>query len=221
MNRSLRKVLFALLGALGFGSLVFGGLIGFLLLRSRPTSGPRIPTYPTHRTALLVVDLQEDFTGTGARRPYPGAERMVACANGLIGETQGKGLPIAFVQNIAPNALLLACAGGLGKPGDPGTELDHRLLRTAGAPTFTKDRADAFSNPALEAWLRSERVDRLVVVGLDAAYCVDSTVRGALNRGFQVALCLQGLDTRSGESLESLGEAWRKAGATVEARPDL
>jgi len=118
MKRTLRKTLFAILGALGFGALVFGGLIGFLLLRSRPTPEPRIPTFPTHRTALLVVD-------------------------------------------------------------------------------------------------------RLIVVGLDAAYCVDSTVRGALNRGFQVTLCPQGLGTRSGECLESLGEAWRKVGAILEAKPEL
>jgi len=54
-----RVALVAFALALAFG----GALLGLLLWLGAATSGPRIPAYPNPRTAVVVVDVQEDFTG--------------------------------------------------------------------------------------------------------------------------------------------------------------
>jgi nicotinamidase-related amidase len=84
-----------------------------------------------------------------------------------------------------------------------------------GAPTFTKGRSDSFSNPALDAHLRALQVDELLIVGLDAAYCVKATTRGALNRGYKVTVVSDGVATESGQSIENLARSYTDAGARV------
>ena len=186
------------------------------LLSMRPTTGPRIGSYPASRTALVVVDIQEDYTGPKAKKRYRDGDRIVEVANLLLAQAQTKGAVIVFVKNVFDNPVMSVFTGGLNAPGSPGTEMDGRLIKVP-AMTFSKGRSDAFSNPELDAYLRKSQVDRLLLVGLDGAYCVDATARGALNRGYKVTLFQQGIATESGKSMEELAQGWREAGAEVEA----
>lgn len=106
-------------------------------------------------------------------------------------------------------------------PGSPGTEMDHRLIKIPGATTITKNRSDAFSTPELDAYLREYHVDQLLLTGLDGAYCVDATARGALNRGYQVTLLQDGIATESRNSIENLAKGWREAGAQVKTGTEM
>ena len=106
-------------------------------------------------------------------------------------------------------------------PGSPGTEMDLRLIKVPGAKTFTKNRSDAFSTLELDAYLRENHVDRLLLTGLDGAYCVDATARGALNRGYQVTLFQDGIATESNKSIEKLAHGWREAGAQVKTGTEM
>ena len=180
-----------------------------------PTAGPPIGVYAAPRTALLVVDIQEDYTGPSARKRFCDGDRIVAAANTLIAQAQARNALVVYVQNVFANPLLSRLMGGLNLPGAPGTAMDRRLKSVPGAPTFAKTRGDAFGNPALDEYLRQNQVDRLLLVGLDGAHCVNSTARGALNRGYRVVLLEDGIATESGKSIAELARRWRAAGATV------
>ena len=113
------------------------------------------------------------------------------------------------------NPVLSALTGRLNAPASPGAEMDRRLKKVPGARTFTKNRPDAFSNPELDAYLRENHVDHLLLTGLDAAYCINATTRGGLNRGYKVTIFLEGIATESGKSIDHLAQGWREAGAQV------
>lgn len=135
--------------------------------------------------------------------------------NTLLEAVPQRGTPVIYIQNVFTNAFIRGLLGGVNAPGAPGTEMDHQLIRVPGAPTFQKDRADAFSNPELDDYLRKLQVDHLVIVGLDAAYCVNATAEGARNRGYRVTLPINAVATESGTPISKLAARWRKAGMEV------
>lgn len=181
----------------------------------QPTMGPKIGTYEKPGAALLVIDIQEDYTGPQAKKRYRDGDRIVAAANALVVQAREKGVKIVFIQNVIDNPLIQLLAADINAPGAPGTEMDHRLMRDPETKVFTKNRSDAFSNSEFDWYLRENQVGQVFLVGLDAAYCVNATALGALNRGYRVTLFSQGLATESGKSIDVLSAQWQLAGAEV------
>ena len=198
-----------------------GTLIGCLTLlylvapMSGPSKGPKIGTYTSPRTALLVIDLQEDYTGPQAKQHYRDADKIISATNELIVEAQAKGMLVIFIENTFANPILKVLVGGLNAPGAPGTEMDRRLVRIAGTRTFVKKNSDAFSTPDLETFLRDNQVNHVLITGLDGVACVDATARGALNRGYEVTMFPKAIAIHGKRPMEKLVQGWREAGATV------
>ncbi|TDX99750.1 UNVERIFIED_CONTAM: isochorismatase family protein [Lysinibacillus xylanilyticus] len=71
--------------------------------------------------------------------------------------------------------------------GSKGSELDERLLRVKGL-CFSKNEADAFSNPSLITCLNNNGINDLIVTGIFIEGCVTATVEGALARDFAVTV---------------------------------
>ena len=76
-----KKILFWALGAVLV--LVFA-LVAEFLKSMRPTSGPPIVAYTDPRSALLIIDIQEDYTGPQPKKRYKDGERIVAASNALL-----------------------------------------------------------------------------------------------------------------------------------------
>src|SRR5262249_26369831 len=68
----------------------------------------------------------------------------------------------------------------------------------AGEVVIGKTASDAFDGTSLEAELHRRGVKRLVVVGMQTEFCVDTTCRRALSLGFDVTLVADGHTTRDG-----------------------
>ncbi|WP_306601837.1 isochorismatase family cysteine hydrolase [Geothrix sp. 21YS21S-2] len=203
-----------------FGALAAGvALILSVAPATGPSKGPKIPEYATPRTALLVVDLQEDYTGPQAKQPYRDADRIVSFANGLLASAQAKGILVVHIKNEIANPILKLLVGGINAPGEPGTEMDRRLLQVPGAKTFTKRNSDAFSNPEFDAFLRANQVNQVLITGLDGAMCVDATARGALGRGYAVTMFTGGIAIHGRVPMEALARGWREAGAVIKWAP--
>jgi nicotinamidase-related amidase len=206
-----------LLWTLGAVLLLSFALFAVFMQSMRPTSGPRIEAYTDPRTALLIVDIQEDYTGPQAKKRYHDGDRIVVVSNALLEQAQAHGTKVVYIQNVIDNPVLSALTGGLNAPGSSGAKMDRRLRKVPGARTFIKNRPDAFSNPDLDTFLRGNHVDHVLLTGLDAAYCVNATTHGGLNRGYKVTIFLEGIATESGKSIDHLAQGWREAGARVKA----
>jgi nicotinamidase-related amidase len=201
--------------------LLLSVVFALLFANTRPTTGPQIGAYAAPQTALIIIDIQEDYTGPQAKKRYRDGDRIIASSNALLEQARQKGMPVVYIENVIENPLISFFAGGVNAPGAPGTATDRHILRVPGAKTFTKNRADAFINPELDTFLRRNQVNRILITGLDAAFCVNATTRGALNRGYKVTLFPEGIATESGKSIDKLINAWRKAGAEVKAGVEM
>ncbi|WP_323655512.1 cysteine hydrolase family protein [Lysinibacillus xylanilyticus] len=63
--------------------------------------------------------------------------------------------------------------------GSKGAEMDKRLLKAEGV-YFSKNKADAFSNPSLMKYLNNNGIHELIVTGVFIEGCVSATVEGLL-----------------------------------------
>lgn len=166
-----------------------------------PTQGAKIAAYADPQKALLVIDVQKDYTGLNGKQPslYKNVEPQFAAINGLIDKASKSGARVVYIRQIFDDNFISRLLGGRTIEGKPGTELDSRI-RVVSRNDFTKKLSDAFSNPQLDDFLSSNRVNELYLVGLDAAYCVCNTAKGALNRGYKVKVVKDAILTRKNMS---------------------
>ncbi len=194
---------------------------------SAGTCGERIGSADRTATALLVVDVQEDFTRRSRRFGFGEEvlEPFFAALNGMQSAARTKGAPIVHVRNVFEGALARLFSRlvveGRGIAGRLGTRLDPRLERTPGDEDLVKTKGDAFSNARLDAVLRDARVGHVLIAGLDGVACVTATARGALQRGYRVTLLEDCILTSRPERWATLRRDLERAGAEVKTSGDL
>jgi nicotinamidase/pyrazinamidase len=180
--------------ALSAALLLFVGALGAEIRQLTAVTSPEPgQTSSGMRRALVVLDLQEDYTGTEARPPFPyaGSAALIERINHLAKRASGAGAEVVYVRQVFDRPLSKVVShvllGSTVLEGSRGAEFDQRL-RFASSNRFEKPFADAFSSDAFDAFLAAHGIGELVLVGLDGAGCVDKTARGARNRGLAVTI---------------------------------
>ena len=133
-----------------------GAALGFAVWNTvRPTSGSRIGAARRGK-ALILIDLQEDYTGPHARQSYQEPERLISAANQLIESAHAGGWPVYLVRVAMPNDWFHPLmTGGTAIAGTKGAEFDSRLVRTD-TVEIVKTKSDAFANPLLDTQLAAK-----------------------------------------------------------------
>jgi nicotinamidase-related amidase len=153
-------------------------------------------------TALVLVDLQNDFcTGPTAlarfgQDPAVLDTAVAGCVRAVAGARE-RGVETVFVRLVGDpghqGAAWRLRDRPLGKrpkclEGSWGAEF-HAVTPAPGERVFTKRACfDAFLAEGFEAHLAARGVGHLVLAGLYADVCVDSTARSAFQRGLHVTL---------------------------------
>ena len=138
------------------------------------------------KTALVIIDLQQgSFTPDIPRYDVDGLVRRL---NSLADAVRARDGSVVFVQHDGP-------PGDPHHPDLPGWLLLPDLHVRTGDLTVRKTACDAFLGTTLDATLRSLSVDQLVVTGCATDYCVDTTVRSALARGYATIVPMDGHTT--------------------------
>lgn len=157
-------------------------------------------------TALIVVDAQNAFAGEDS----PIADRGVDLSGpietiprvaGLIDAARAAGLTIAYTRSIrradnrdGPERAheILPDIYREGEPiccaGNPDAAYVTGIEPAPGEYEVEKRRYDAFHGTPLESYLRVEGVDAVLFCGFTTNVCVESTARGAHERGFDIVL---------------------------------
>jgi nicotinamidase-related amidase len=207
----MKTTLLVLIALVGAAAAALGGAVWRTV---RPTSGAHIEA-SRHGKALILIDLQEDYTGPRAPQSYQDPARLIAAANQLIESAHAGGWPVYLVRVAMPNDWFHALlTGGTALAGTKGAEFDARLLRGETAE-IVKTTSDSFGNPALDAQLAVKQAGELFIAGLDAKFCVKKTILGALNRGYRVNVVREGIATRHGTPLEQHIADYEAAGAVM------
>lgn len=180
---------------------------------------------PDAHSALLVVDVQNDFCPGGALAVREG-DRVVPVLNRFIGLFQKKGLPIYATRDWHPkNHCSFKAGGGPWPPhciqDSPGAEFhpDLRLpFETVVISKAMRPEAEAYSGfegSNLELYLKRRGIRRVFIGGLATDYCVKTTVLDACRLGFETVIltdAVRGVNVRPDDSQKAI-EAMKKAGA--------
>jgi nicotinamidase-related amidase len=145
-------------------------------------------------TALLVIDLQEDFVRPTSPMCQPEALRQLPRVRSLIDVCRRLAVPAVFTAatylterlNDTP-AYCAPVASGRLRAGTAGTEIAAELGVCADEHVIrTKHTYDAFHGTELDSLLRSLGIRTVIVCGTMTNYCCEATARGAFDRGYHV-----------------------------------
>ncbi|WP_336081322.1 cysteine hydrolase [Thalassospira sp. CH_XMU1448-2] len=157
------------------------------------STGAPIETELRPNTAVLIVDLQEDFTSDTAKNAYP-ADKLhnaLVAINDLVETANANDIPVISIRQkfdgFYINLLVKLLNEGRGSASSTGLSLDDRIDGDIDHD-IVKSRADAFHEPELDRVLARHDVGKLIIVGLDGDYCVNATIQGALNRGYDISI---------------------------------
>ena len=195
-------------------------------------------TYYDRSTALVVVDVQNDFADPGGGLSVAGGDRIIGAVNREIGRARDAAALVVATQDWHPeHTPHFARDGGIWPvhcvAGTWGAELHPDLELPADAPRIRKgaNGEDGYSGftmrdpvsgatipTELEGLLRDGDVDAVVVVGLATDYCVMATALDAVRLGFRTTIAtdaIAAVDLEPGDGDRALGEV-QAAGGTLE-----
>jgi nicotinamidase-related amidase len=98
--------------------------------------------------------------------------------------------------------------------GSEGAELDSRLM-VVNTNIISKEKQDAFSNPQLDSLLIDNKINHLYIVGLDAAYCVNSTIDAAINREYKITVIVDGLVSKTDSLKDQMLSEYKNKGVSL------
>jgi nicotinamidase-related amidase len=141
------------------------------------------------RTALVVIDMQNDFVRQGGNLLVPDAEATIPAISGLVEFARAHGMRVVYSQDTH-------------RDGDPewqiwpeharegswGWEIVDALAPAEDETVIRKVRYDAFYGTALDHLLRLWGVDTLVICGTVANICVHYTAASAALRWYHIVI---------------------------------
>lgn len=181
----------------------------------------------TDKTALIVVDVQNDFCPGGALPVSTGAS-VAFTLNRYVDLFLRSGAPIYATRDWHPERhISFRERGGPWPPhcvrGTKGAEFHPRLTLPKNATIISKgtdperEAYSGFQGTDLIERLRRQKVGRVFVGGLATDYCVKNTVLDARQAGFETVLLEDasgGVNVHPEDSRMAIGEM-KRAGASV------
>lgn len=186
-------------------------------------------------TALLIVDVQNDFADPGGSLYVSGGETVVPFINAQVEAALAAGAHVVYTQDWhPPSTPHFAKDGGIwpvhcvaeswGAQFDPQLQIRGPVIRKGshgedGYSGFTmRDPETGETGPTeLAGLLRAAGVRRVVVAGLATDYCVKDTVLDAIALGYPTTVLAEGtrpVDLAEGDGERALAEV-RAAGASI------
>lgn len=153
-------------------------------------------------TALLIIDLQNDYFPGGAME-LEGADAAAEKASRALKSHREKKLPIIHVRHLStrPGSTFFL-------PGTKGAEIHASVSPEAGETVVEKNFPNSFRATGLKEILEKQQIKNLIVAGMMTHMCVDASVRHAADLGYRITLLGDACATR----------AQKIAGETVPAR---
>lgn len=144
------------------------------------------------RTAVLVVDMINDFCADGGAMVLPGAEILYPPQNAVIAAARGAGTRVVFIidshranvrsdrefRKRTPHAI----------EGSWGASVVDALDQRPDDIRVVKRRYSAFYNTDLHLTLQDMAIETVVVIGVVTNICVRSTVHDAFFAGYEVVV---------------------------------
>jgi nicotinamidase/pyrazinamidase len=187
-------------------------------------------------TALLVIDVQNDFADPAGSLSVSRAEHILPRVNAQIAAARAAGALVAYTQDWHPASTphfakdggiwpVHCVAGTWGAELHPDLTVDGPIIRKGsngedGYSGFSmRDPQTGEERPTeLESLLRKRGVTRVAVCGLATDYCVNATALDARRLGFETTVltaAIAAVNLKPGDDQRALA-AMAEAGARLE-----
>ena len=156
-----------------------------------------VPEYEIHeevlvdpaKSALIVVDMQNDFVKEGGSLVVPEAEGTIPTIQDLLTLARQSGMRVVFTQDThSDNDPEWGIWPEHVREGSWGWQIVDELAPREDEEVIRKLRYDAFYGTHLDHLLRMWRVDTLILCGTVANICVHYTAASAALRWFTVVI---------------------------------
>ena len=140
-------------------------------------------------TALVVVDMQNDFVKPGGALVVPTAAATIPAVQRLLSLARGRGMKVFFTQDTHQEGdIEFPIWGPHVLRGTWGWQIVDELAPQPGERVLEKLRYDGFFGTPLDHELRLAGIHSLIVCGTVANICVLHTAGSAALRGYRVIL---------------------------------
>ena len=162
------------------------------------------------QTALLVIDVQEEYFDIEGPASFPEAIERLDKLNALIDAFAAAGSSVVYVRHAhRPTGVDLGRMGDFADAdeedsfieGTPRVAFHEGLRLLEDKIVVSKTRYDAFQGTDLDAILRTLGITTVVISGYMTSFCCDSTARSAQSRDYETVFVI---DAVGGPDLEHL-----------------
>ena len=149
-----------------------------------------------NKTAMIVVDMQNDFVASGAALEAPAAREIVPKLAEALRICRGAGIKIIYTAHVhRRDGCDMGLFDDLHPPianrnalvdGTPGVDIYPDLAPAVGEHVIKKHRYSGFFGTDLDIILREWGVDTVIVSGTTTENCCHATARDAMFRDYRV-----------------------------------
>lgn len=151
------------------------------------------------RPGLLVIDFSTAFTRGMSSFPTTGFDNEVAATARLLAAARGRApvyfTTIAYEPHMRDAGLWAAKIPWLAalQSSAPEVGIDTRLGALPGEPVIVKKFASSFFGTGLDAMLKRDGVDTLVIAGCTTSVCVRATTVDSMQHGYRTLLAAEAI----------------------------
>ena len=177
------------------------------------TEGEPIETNLPEKFCFLVVDIQNDFMAKDGKLPIEPkqSQNIINTINRLLPVFDKNKIEIIYIGNEFKETDTIAnwFRNKAAIEGTEGAKLapDLNIINNN---YFIKSSADAFSNKSFDKYLREKKITKLIISGVFADQCILSTVKGGLNRKYEIYVISDGIGAKNDQNIKKALKAYKK-----------
>ncbi|MBU1094230.1 MAG: cysteine hydrolase [Firmicutes bacterium] len=130
-----------------------------------------------NHTALIVVDLQNTLVEL---KPFD-FDLVLSNIKLLIEANRAQNNLTIFIQHTEDG-------GDEFNEGSHGWDLYDQITPNSNELVMIKKFNSAFKNTQLNEYLHSNKISRLIIVGMQTEYCIDATIKSAFDLGYEIII---------------------------------
>jgi len=145
------------------------------------------------KTALLIIDVQSGLIKSGIYN----SENLIKNLKLLKVKAEKNSIETIYVIHDDGKGSEL-------EYGTPSWEIYEEIKPYSGEKIFNKKYNSAFKETGLKEYLNGKGVERLVISGLQAEYCINFSLIAALEYGYEIIIPVESISTCDGPKFSAM-----------------